>query len=176
MNFRLAKMDDLPQLKEVYEKIIDHMNKANIQIWDEIYPCEFFRGDIENHRLYILTENNEIAAAFALCDSNPGEGHVKWENSHDKAFYIDRLGVNVNYLKQGIGSLMLRKAIALAGEKNARYLRLFVVDINEPAINLYIKNGFEKVDGIYNEIIDDDFALHEFGFEIKTQKRNLKNC
>ena len=37
MNFRMAKMDDLPQLKVVYEKIIEEMNCNNIDIWDEIY-------------------------------------------------------------------------------------------------------------------------------------------
>ena len=38
MNFRMAKMDDLPQLKVVYKKIIEEMNYNNIDIWDEIYP------------------------------------------------------------------------------------------------------------------------------------------
>ncbi|MBU5315402.1 GNAT family N-acetyltransferase [Clostridium bornimense] len=168
MNLRMANIDDLPQLKAVYEKIIDNMNKDNIQIWDEIYPCEFFYDDIENKRLYVLEENNEIVSAFALCDSNAGAKYVKWANKHDKALYIDRLGVNVNYSRKGIGSVMLNKAIDLARDKGAKYLRLFVVDINKPAINLYIKNGFKKVDGIYDEIIDDDFVLHEFGFEIET--------
>ena len=63
---------------------------------------------------------------------------------------------------------MLNKAIELSREMGAEYLRLFVVDENYPAINLYKKTGFEKVDGIYDEVIDDDFVLHEFGFEIKT--------
>ena len=36
MNFRMAKMDDLPQLKVVYGKIIEEMNCNNIEIWDEI--------------------------------------------------------------------------------------------------------------------------------------------
>ena len=48
MNLRLAEKNDLPQLKTMYEKIIDNMNKANIQIWNEIYPCEFFQDDIQN--------------------------------------------------------------------------------------------------------------------------------
>lgn len=144
MNLRLANLNDLPNLKIVYEKIIDHMDKSNIRIWDEIYPCEFFGDDIENNRLYVLENNKEIASAFALCNSNAGADYVKWENNHDNALYIDRLGVNV------------------------KYLRLFVVDINYPAINLYIKNGFKKVDGIFDEIIDDDLVFHEFGFEIKT--------
>ena len=36
MNFRMANMDDLPQLKVVYEKIIEEMNCNNIEIWNEI--------------------------------------------------------------------------------------------------------------------------------------------
>lgn len=166
MDLRLAGKSDLPQLKTMYEKIIDNMNKNNIRIWDEIYPCGFFQADIENKSLYILTEDNDIVAAFALCESNDGEDHLKWKNIKGKALYIDRLGVNVNYLRQGIGGLMLKNAMRLAKQKNAEYLRLFVVDINKPAINLYLKNGFKRVDGIYEERID-DFVLREYGFEIE---------
>ena len=36
MNFRIAKMDDLPEFKVVYEKIIEEMNCNNIEIWNEI--------------------------------------------------------------------------------------------------------------------------------------------
>lgn len=36
MNFRMAKVDDLPQLKVIYEKIIEEMNCNNIEIWNEI--------------------------------------------------------------------------------------------------------------------------------------------
>ena len=36
MNFRMAKMYDLPQLKVVYGKIIEEMNCNNIEIWNEI--------------------------------------------------------------------------------------------------------------------------------------------
>ena len=60
---------------------------------------------------------------------------------------------------------MLNEAIAIARYKGAKYLRLFVVDINQPAINLYIKNGFKRAEGIYDEIIDHNLTLHEYGFE-----------
>lgn len=142
------------------------MNKNDIKIWNEIYPCEFFQGDIENESLYILTENNDMIAAFALRESNGGEDHLKWKKVKEKAFYIDRFGVNVNFLRQGIGGLMLKNAMQLAKQRDVKYLRLFVVDINKPAINLYIKNGFKRVAGIHEERID-DFVLYEYGFEIE---------
>ena len=47
------------------------------------------------------------------------------------------------------------------------YLRLFVVDINKPAIQLYVKNGFRKVEGVYEEVFEDGFVLREYGYEIK---------
>lgn len=54
----------------------------------------------------------------------------------------------------------------LVKEQGYKYLRLFVVDINKPAINLYLNNGFNQVDGIYEEKIE-DFVLREYGFEIE---------
>jgi len=167
MNLRLANIYDLPKLKVVYRKIIDNMNRNNIQIWDDIYPCEFFADDIENNCLYLLLEENDnIVAAFTLCETNDGESNVKWENAHEKALYLERFGVNVDYINRGIGSIMIKHAIALTKQRSAKYLKLFVVDINKPAINLYLKNGFNQVDGSY-EVKIDDFVLCEYGFEIK---------
>ena len=142
------------------------MNQQNIQIWDDIYPYEFFLEDIENKCLYILETKEEIVSAFALSRCNEGEKYVEWKNKNAAALYIDRFGVNVNYLRQGIGSIMLGNAITIAKKRGVNYLRLFVVDINQPAINLYIKKGFQRVEGIYDEIIDDTLTLHEYGFKL----------
>ena len=165
MNFRLAVMQDLPRLKAMYEDIIQNMNNNQIQIWDDIYPCEFFDEDIKNNRLYVLYSNEELISAFVLCDTNLGEKSVEWQDNQRKSLYLDRLGVNVNYSRMGIGSLMLNKAKEVAQKCGAEYLRLFVVDINVPAIHLYIKNGFIRANGIYDEVIDKDLVLHEYGFE-----------
>lgn len=164
MEVRLADRNDLPELKAMYKKIAAHMNKNQITIWDEIYPCEFLEGDIRAGRLYVSEKDDDIVAAFALCESNDGESSVKWESMSSKSLYIDRLGVNVKYLRQGTGGEILNEAARIAAKKNAEYLRLFVVDINVPAVNLYLKNGFKQVEGIYEEKFD-DFVLREYGFE-----------
>lgn len=166
MDFRLAVMEDLPQLKEVYKGIIKNMEYNQIHIWDDIYPCKFFEKDIQNNCLYVLLNQNEIVSAFALYNTNSGEKSVEWKENQCKVLYLNCLGVNINYLKMGIGSFMLEKAKETAKNLGAVYLRLFVVDINKPAINLYIKNGFIKVNGIYHERIDKDLVLHEYGFEV----------
>jgi ribosomal protein S18 acetylase RimI-like enzyme len=166
MDFRLAVMQDLPRLKAVYKDIIQNMNDNQIEIWDDIYPCEFFEEDIKNKQLYVLYDKTELVSAFVLCSTNSGEKSVNWKDNAGKALYIDRFGVNVNYAGKGIGSFMLTKARETAKTLGAEYLRLFVVDINEPAICLYTKNGFTKATGVYDEVIDDDLVLHEYGYEI----------
>lgn len=175
MEFRLAVMDDLPQLKAVYTKIIAHMDQNGIQIWDEVYPCGFFQEDIENNRLYVMTERQDILAAFALCSSNAGEKCVNWADGQGKALYLDRFGVNIEHLRKGVGNVMLCHAAALAKEKGAEYLRLFVVDVNRPAIRLYRKNGFRRAAGAYDEVIDENRVLHEYGFEKRIADRAEKS-
>lgn len=169
---RLTTMADLPQLKAVYRKIIEKMNQENIQIWDEIFPCEFLKEDIEKQCLYILEDCNKIAAAFSLFDTDEGAAYLNWENNEAKALYIGKLGVNVDNVRQGIGSRILEEAINLAREKGAEYLRLFVVDINIPAIKLYEKNGFKRAEGIYDLKVDADLVLQEFGYEKRITDRD----
>ena len=61
---------------------------------------------------------------------------------------------------------MLERAKDTAKDLGAEYLRLFVVDINTPAIQLYLKNGFTRGAGVYDLIIDNDLVLQEYGFEL----------
>lgn len=166
MEIRLAVIDDLPQIISVYKEIIKNMNENQIEIWDDIYPCDFFREDIEKNCLYILLDDKVVVSAFVLCDKNTGAESVNWERDTDNVLYLDRFGVNVNYTGKGIGSLMLDQAKKTAKRLGAEYLRLFVVDVNRPAILLYQKNGFARAAGVYEEVIDVDFVLREYGYEI----------
>lgn len=171
MNFRLAEMTDLAQIKSVFAKIIEKMNAENGRIWDETYPCEYFETDIKNNRLYVLTEEGIILSAFALWELDPSDERnaLHWENDPAKALYFGRFGVNADYRKGGIGSIMIANAAATAKAKGAEYLRVFVAENNKPAISFYLKNGFEKTNVIYDEALDEDFILRQFGFE-----KNLK--
>ncbi len=168
MDVRKAAAKDLPHLKEMYREIVGEMKSRGIDIWDEVYPSEFLGEDIEKERLYLLTEGEETVAAFALCAESGGENAVAWEDGGASALYLYRLGVSPRFLRRGIGSAALEKAVRIAGKMGAEYLRLFVVDSNEPAVNLYLKNGFRRVEGVYEDKIVPGFTLKEHGFEIKT--------
>ena len=89
MEFRLSILSDLPQLKRVYRDIVQDMNDKNVRIWDDIYPCEFLEEDIRKKQLYVLTDKDEIVAAFALTKTNSGESSVEWTNQSNKVYYLD---------------------------------------------------------------------------------------
>ncbi|MCH5317817.1 MAG: GNAT family N-acetyltransferase [Eubacterium sp.] len=169
MNFRLAQENDLEQLKAVFRKIIEKMNAENGRIWDDTYPCEFFAEDIKNRRLYVLTQDDIILSAFALWELAPDDerNELCWASDPAKALYFGRFGVNVDCRKSGVGSVMMSNAIATAMDKGAECLRVFVAEKNKPAMSFYLKNGFEKTEVVYDEALDEDFVLRQFGFEKK---------
>lgn len=165
MKLRLANKQDLPQLKTMYKDIVENMNKNKITTWDDVYPSIFFESDILNKQLYVLEDDSVIVSAFCLCDDNIDS--IQWKEPAAKALYIQRLGVNVLYMQKGIGSKTLDEAKEIARKLNYNYLRLLVVDFNYPAINLYLKNGFVKKEGVHSEIIDEEIILYEHGYEIE---------
>lgn len=168
MELRLAEKSDLPSLKIMFDDIVKNMHKNGITIWNEYYPYEEFECDIENKNLYLLTQNNHIVSAFGVYPSTNGQDHFKWQDATAKALYLGRVGVNVNFLRQGVGSIVLSSALAIVKEKKASFLRLLVVENNKPAINLYLKNGFIQAEGYYEEIIEPlGIKMVELGFEIK---------
>ena len=166
MNFRLAEEKDLENVKNVFREIVSDMYARGLYIWDDVFPVEFFAGDIEKKCLYILEDGETVVSAFSLHESCEGESHVRWRMGAKKCFYLGRFGVNVNYHRRGLAREMLRHAVGLAREKGADALRLFVVDENTPAICLYEKHGFILAEGIYREVIDEELTLNEYGYEI----------
>ena len=165
MEIRLANSKDLPEIIAMFKKIVENMNKNDIKMWDEIYPFEFFEEDIKNKRLYVLTKNSRMIAAFALCISSPGKDEFHWENCNTNALYLNRFGVSVKNLYRGIGSFLLTMAKEIAKSKGAKCLHLLVSTTNGPAINLYRKSGFVKVNGTYIERITGTFTLQCIGLK-----------
>ena len=165
MVLQLAAMGDLPQLLSMYREIVDQMMRSGLRIWDEVYPCQLIEEDIVQRRLYLASLEGEIAAAFALCEDSPAGAALGWAEAGARALYIDRLAVKRSYARQGVGSLMLHKAMALARQSGAQYLRLSVVDVNRPAIRLYEKNGWKRAGGVYEERIE-GAALRQYGYEV----------
>ncbi len=158
-------MNDLPQLEVLYQGCAAQMARNGLQIWDEIYPAIALPGDIRQRQLYVLAEESEILAAFALCPGVLEADGVGWREPEARACILERLAVRVDRRGEGLGAAALREAETLARGQGVRYLRLLVVDVNTPAIALYQMCGFRQADGLYRHMIDDSLILREYGFE-----------
>ena len=167
MKVVIAKLEDLNKIKEMYTEIVENMYDNNIKIWNEYYPNEVFKSDIEQGTLYLLKENENILGAFVMYEHKNLEEDLKWQDCNAKSYLLNRVGVNVQYLRQGIGKKLIEEASKLAQKKGGKYLRLLVSEINTPAINLYLKCSFKKVNGIHKEKINENFSINEYGFEIE---------
>lgn len=76
MEFRQAKQDDLLPLLRMYEKIIQKMNAEAIPIWDDVYPCAYFAGDIEKGRFLSHRKGTRLQRDL-LC-AIPTTGRMQW--------------------------------------------------------------------------------------------------
>lgn len=167
MEFRKATISELQTIKAVYSEIVQKMLDEGYQIWDKVYPTEFFEEDIKNDALYVLYDNSTLVSAFALYDNTRGADVVTWESKDAPAMYLDRFGININYQRSGFGKISFEKACETARALGGEYLRLFVVDENKPAISFYEKCGMKPASGYYNDYILKNVVLKEYGYEIK---------
>ena len=164
---RMAEENDLPELYRVFTQIVAHMNASGVTIWNDVYPNSVFPEDIAEKRLYLLTKEDKIVAAFALLEPfiDTAKSTVKWKEDSNDALYLYRLGVNTDCLGKGYACIAIDFAKAITKAKGRRYVRLFVVDTNIPAVRLYEKTGFTKAPGVRCDDVATDKLLIESGFE-----------
>ncbi len=62
---------------------------------------------------------------------------------------LKRMFIKDNYRNEGIGSLLLQKALDIATELHYKKIRLDTLDTMTPAINLYKKFGFYEIEPYY---------------------------
>ncbi len=164
-NLRQACKSDLPKLKVMYDDINKNLKEKDACIyWSEFYPFPTFEQDIKQGNLFVFVEDDNIISAFSLAEKASGEECFEWK-SPLQASYLSKFAVDVKYSRKGFGLQALKFAEQIARKRKSKFLRLMVVDVNTPAIELYKRFGFSKVLGVYNENIYEDIFISELGFE-----------
>ena len=120
----LMKMEDLDQVLEIE-------NSSFSDPW----PRKYFEDELNNNelcRLYVEKVNGQVISFGSIW--------LMFENCD-----IVNIAVKQNYRKQGHGQAMLDHLIGEAKNNGCEFVHLEVRYNNEPALNLYRKNGFETV-------------------------------
>ncbi len=82
-------------------------------------------------------------------------GMIIFKQDSDGVWSIKSLWVEPDYRKQGIGKMLMEKAIESAKENHVSLIELGVNTESESAINLYKSLGFEIVRTIHDETMAD---------------------
>ncbi|WP_099157123.1 GNAT family N-acetyltransferase [Virgibacillus ndiopensis] len=107
---------------------------------DEVGFKKMIKDDTENERnLFLIAEVNGRIVGFSRC-----EGSKLKRSSHKVEFGV---GVLNEYWGYGIGKYLLLESINWATVNEIKKITLNVLEINDRAIELYKKYGFE-VEGI----------------------------
>ena len=146
MEFKKGTTQDLDSVCFLIKDAIAEMEKNGIYQWDEIYPArEDFEEDIRNNYLYVVYEENELVAFYAIsgeCDEQ--YNNAEWEYESDSAYVLHRFCVSPKVQNRGIGKKVLLHIEQQIKKMGYNSVRLDTFTQNPFAQKLYRHNGYES--------------------------------
>ncbi len=149
-----GKEEDINEIAQLYDDINDYLDKGiNYPGWRKgLYPVrENALHGLELDCLFVARQNDKIVGSVIL-SHEPENGYesAAWqvEESYDRIIVIHTLVVHPDYLKLGIGRLLLGFAEEYGTRIDCKAVRLDVNYKNTPAINLYESYGYKYIDTV----------------------------
>lgn len=143
MEIKLATLNDVTQIEDLYEQLLSDMSKLQPQFLQPVrQDVEFIKQSILNETSDILValSNNEIVGFLLITEQStpPYPCFIQ----HKYAYIIDFV-VKPQHQGKGIGSALMNEAKSWIKKRQLDYLELSVLAENSGAINLYEKHGFK---------------------------------
>ena len=125
-----------------YKAIFKQLNEEWITTWFKMEEADY--KSLDHPEEYILDKGGYIL--FALYMGNP-VGTCALIKMDNQTFELAKMAVSPQAKGKGIGELLGNAAINKAKQAGAKKLYLESNTILKPAISLYYKLGFKKVNG-----------------------------
>jgi ribosomal protein S18 acetylase RimI-like enzyme len=77
-------------------------------------------------------------------------GFMILTSNDDCSLEVDWLDVHPDFQRRGIGTILVKKAVEIAKEKNCGFLSVHTWETNEKMMTFSIKNGFKIVECLRN--------------------------
>ena len=155
---RLAPMDDMPILEEIYDIARAFMRKqGNMNQWADGHPSKNdLSVDIENDRLYVYEDAGEIEGSFVFyIGLDPTYRYIENGQWLNDCPYGVLHKVASRQRKSGVAHAMVEY-----GKKQIDNLRMDTHADNIPMQHFLIKNGFTQVGTIFLANGDPRLAYH----------------
>ena len=150
--FLLADKTMLDDIYNLFIKRIAWMDKEGIEQWNvtnytESYPKSYYKKQIEEKHLYVITNKEKIVSAIVILEKDE-----RWEEDNKcSAYYLHNFVTDTQI--KGIGKRMLEFVEKLAIKNKKTKLRLDCAENNEFLNNYYEKAGYNIVgkctEGLY---------------------------
>jgi L-amino acid N-acyltransferase YncA len=139
LKYRIAHIDDLPIIVEIYNQAItSKISTADITPISVEDRAEWFSEHIPNrHPIFIAEKDNNIMGWCSLSAYRPGRGALRY--TAEISYYISG-----TYKRQGVATELINHAIRACPELGIKNLIAIVLERNEASIQLLNKLGFKK--------------------------------
>lgn len=124
------------EVENVFLKEIEEIEKTIFKATSYSYKTLLEMNNLDNYNIFVYTEDEKVIAYLIVMDGID-------------CFEIMKIAVLPEYRNRGVARKLLEKI-------KIKDIFLEVRQSNEPAINFYLKNGFEKISTRKNYYKDND--------------------
>jgi len=140
-----AQKSDIQTLQNLNDEVFTDNYKYDSDLKMDWAQSEtgkkYFTELVENPKaICFIAKDGEKAVGYIACSSKDF-GYRK-----GKYIEIENMGVSPSYRSQGIGSLLIDKALGLAKERGFNKVYVNAYSENLKAVEFYEKSGFKKID------------------------------
>lgn len=139
MLIRLAQIDDLPAIVDVYNQSIPSRQSTGdtepLRVVDRVSWFREHRP--QKHPIFVAEVDGQVAGWCSLSAYRPGRAALRF--TAEISYYIAPA-----HHRQGIGTALLKHALAACPALQFRHLFAIVLENNEASLRLLEKMGFEK--------------------------------
>ena len=170
-------------LREATEDDAERIAELHIASWRRTYrrelPADFldtldvgartasWQEQLRQGITVLLAEDGPELTGFVAC------GPVREAESSCGVWRIYTLHVSLRRQRQGIGSMLFRRAVELGREQRAAELILWVVDSNSGARAFYELKGMEWDGGQQERTVGEDHRLHTVRYRMSLSGGSL---
>jgi L-amino acid N-acyltransferase YncA len=136
---RLAQIDDLPAIVDIYNQSIPSQRSTGdtqpLRVEDRITWFGEHRPD--EHPIFVAEVEGQVAGWCSLSAYRPGRVALRF--TAEISYYIA-----LAFHRQGIGTALIKHALAACLALQIRHLFAIVLEGNEASLKLLEKMGFEQ--------------------------------
>src|SRR5512134_551916 len=138
MIIRLAQLDDLPAIVDIYNQSIPSQQSTGdiqpLRVEDRLIWFEEHRPD--GHPIFVAEVESQVAGWCSLSAYRPGRAALRF--TAEISYYLASA-----YHRRGIGTALVEHALAACPALQIRHLFAIVLEGNQASLKLLEKMGFE---------------------------------